>query len=381
MNWLREEWQWLFTGVLAGAGCLTACIAVTALLAIFVFGVNVIPAPAPVATLPPATSAISQSATAPPQSPTPALTQSPDPSLPTATPQSPISELQSPTPTVAQSPVSNLPPSGLIVYTCFEDDFDNICTINADGSDPRTLTNVPATDFYPEISPLGDLIVFSSRRSGEFRIYLMDLDGQNVRQVGPDTGSQFAPDISPDGTQIIFTNAFRGASPARRYQNIWIMDIDGGNPRPLTTGLYNDVDPVWSPDGRQIAFSSDRGWRPAHWIMDADGENMRMLPDEVAEHGGRSDWSPDGQWLAFYAGPRDNRDVYRVATDESGQSVRLTYNGRNLAPAYSPDGAWIVFTSYREGDNANLFIMRPDGTDVRQLTSNPRPDWQPRWGP
>ena len=30
--------------------------------------------------------------------------------------------------------------------------------------------------------------------------------------------------------------------------------------------------------------------------------------------------------------------------------------------------------------NAEIFIMKPDGSDVRQLTDNPEPDWQPRWG-
>jgi TolB protein len=272
-----------------------------------------------------------------------------------------------------------MPPRGSIVFTCFNEGFDDICALDPASGEVRRLTEARATDFYPETGPLGDVIVFSSRRSGAFRITLMDADGGNVRQVGPDHGSHFAPDISPDGEQIVF--AYASSNTAGDYQNIWVMNVDGSDARPLTSGAHNDVDPTWSPDGSQIAFASDRGWRPAHWIMDADGGNMRMLPDDVAEHGGRSDWSPDGQWLAFYAGPREARDIYLVATDGSGQSRRLTYNGRNLAPAFSPDGQWIVFTSYREEDNANLFMMRPDGSDVRQLTSDPRADWQPRWGP
>ena len=49
------------------------------------------------------------------------------------------------------------------------------------------------------------------------------------------------------------------------------------------------------------------------------------------------------------------------------------------APAFSPDGEWIVFNSQRTG-NAEIYIMRPNGLDVRQLTDDPDPDWQPRWG-
>src|SRR5690606_23476479 len=52
----------------------------------------------------------------------------------------------------------------------------------------------------------------------------------------------------------------------------------------------------------------------------------------------------------------------------------------NKAPSFSPDGQWIAFASNLRGDN-NVFIMRVDGSDWRQLTTQPSADWQPRWGP
>jgi TolB protein len=266
------------------------------------------------------------------------------------------------------------PPPGQIVFVCFVDGWDQICRMNGDGSNEQQLTFSEATDFYPEWGPQGNLITFSSRRTGEFAIWLMGADGSDQRRVSAAIGSLFAPDISPDGTRIVFTNAIGN------QQNIWIMDIDGSNARPLTSGPHNDVDPVWSPDGSLIAFASNRSGVTKHWVMDADGGSMRMLPDEIPAQGGRSDWSPDGRWLAFYAGPQNNRDIYRVATDGSGEWHRLTNGGGNLAPSYSPDGNWIVFTSYRNGPDADIWVMRADGSDPRQLTFNDRPDWQPRWG-
>src|SRR5690349_9132615 len=62
-------------------------------------------------------------------------------------------------------------PSGLIVYACFIDGFDQICLMNADGSNQRRLTTTRATDFYPSLAPGGGSIVFSSRRGGAFDIY------------------------------------------------------------------------------------------------------------------------------------------------------------------------------------------------------------------
>ncbi|MEM7118867.1 MAG: hypothetical protein AAF614_41000 [Chloroflexota bacterium] len=83
-------------------------------------------------------------------------------------------------------------------------------------------------------------------------------------------------------------------------------------------------------------------------------------------------------WLAIYAGKRGQRNIYAIATNGSGFH-QLTQRGDNLAPAWSPDGNWLVFTSYQAGDN-ELYIMRPDGSDVRQLTQNEAAAWQPRWG-
>ena len=39
------------------------------------------------------------------------------------------------------------------------------------------------------------------------------------------------------------------------------------------------------------------------------------------------------------------------------------------------------FAMLRNNDQADIFIMRPDGSDVRQVTNNPEPDWQPQWEP
>jgi len=59
--------------------------------------------------------------------------------------------------------------------------------------------------------------------------------------------------------------------------------------------------------------------------------------------------------------------------------VQLTNGGDNLGPSWSPEGDWITFTSFRDGNN-EIYIMHPDGTGVTRLTNNPTSDWQPRWG-
>ncbi len=264
-------------------------------------------------------------------------------------------------------------PSGHIVFTCFIDGNDEICSIGADGNGEQRLTENAATDWYASYSADGSQIIFSSQRRGSFEFFFMEADGSNQRPLGADLGDVFASSLSPDGRHIAFTSAHDGE------QNIWVADSDGGIPRRLTNPGHSDIDPVWSPDGTRIAFYSDRSGRNAHYIMNSDGSDVRALATGLRYIGGRSDWSPDGRWLAFCAGPGEDRDIYLVATDGT-EVQRLTKGGNNVSPSFSPDGDWIAFMSTRDGDS-EIFVMRVDGTDVIQLTDNERPDWQPRWGP
>jgi Tol biopolymer transport system component len=284
----------------------------------------------------------------------------------------PTPEAQTPgNPTVAVPPVFlEDPPRGKIVFTCYIDGFDNICIMDADGSNIQRLTEAKATEFYASLSPDGTGIVFSSRRDGSFQIFSMQTDGGNLLRLSDIPGNLYAPEISPDGSHIVFT------VEAVRSQ-IWVMDRAGANPHPLTdTG--SNIDPTWSPDGSQIAFASVRSGSQQLWVMNSDGTSPRQVTD-MADMGGRSSWSADGSSLAFYAGPRGDRNIYTINLNGTGLR-KLTQGGDNLGPSYAPDGAWIAFASFRDGNN-EIYIMRPDGSEQSRLTTTSRPDWQPRWGP
>ncbi len=264
------------------------------------------------------------------------------------------------------------PPSGKIVYTCFFDGFDEICIMDADGSNQKRLTEVKATDFYASLSTDGTWILFSSRRLEGFQIYRMDLEGENVERLTAGIGSLYAPSLSPDGQTIVFTREREGS------QDIWVMDRDGSNPRSITDSSWDDIDPEWSPDGTQISFASNRSGSRQLYVVDANGDNIRKITPELPDMGGRNDWSPDGQMLTFYAGPQYDHDIYLIDVD--GDNLRqLTDGGDNLGPSFSPDADWITFTSYRDGNN-EIYIMNIYGGQVTRLTKNAWSEWQPRWG-
>jgi len=271
-------------------------------------------------------------------------------------------QIPNPQPTFNDAP----PPVGKIVFTCYVQQIDQICLLNADGSARKQLTHLKQTAFYASLSSDGNTIFFSSRDSGNFEIYSIDINGNNLQKLTDGLGSLYGPELSPNGEWVVFAITGNG---------LWLMHPDGKKPHALTT--KDDIDASWSPDGSMISFASSRAGARQLFVMNSDGTNIRQVTN-LNNMGGRNTWSPDGTKLAFYRGPQGDHDIYVINVDGTGL-VKLTNGGDNLAPSWSADGNWIAFTSFRDGNN-EIYIMHPDGTSVTRLTNNPISDWQPRWG-
>jgi len=115
-------------------------------------------------------------------------------------------------------------------------------------------------------------------------------------------------------------------------------------------------------------------------------------PEDVTRHAGQDhwgSWSPDGTRLLFQSLRDGNREVYAAAADGSDPVNLTRHEAEDLLPEWSPDGRHVLFFSSRgvpRGPNGqlagNLWVMRADGSDPRQLTAEPLPStYAGAWAP
>jgi eukaryotic-like serine/threonine-protein kinase len=215
----------------------------------------------------------------------------------------------------------------------------------------------------------GGSIAYSPGAAGGRSLVLVDRNGA-AQQISTENRRYGSPRFSPDGKTVAL------AVEEGTGSSIWVFELTQKTLTRLTFS-GNSSRPFWTPDGARVTYTAFDG-SPAIWSVRADGSAQ---PERVIAGGnGRigDDWSHDGRTLVFHQGGGSRNDIMLLPTD-SGAAPRpyLDSAADEFAPAVSPDGAWVAYSSSESG-RTEIYVRSfpvPGGKVQVSLSGGSQPRW------
>jgi hypothetical protein len=224
--------------------------------------------------------------------------------------------------------------------------------------------------FRSDWVPANDAVTLDAVIAGPHTVTLTGL-AENCRVSG---GAARAVTVPLDGTVDVAFDV--GCILAERIAfssggAIAVIRTDGSAFQSITPGSA----PAWSRDGARLAYDCAQDI----CVINADGSGLARLTFDGGNH--QPSWSPDGLKIAFARTRGGVSDLYVMAASGSG-ALRWTQGvGFVGSPAWSPDGTKIAFDCRVDAGNDDICVVNADGTGFARLTINPARDYGAAWKP
>jgi Tol biopolymer transport system component len=300
-------------------------------------------------------------------------------------------------------------PAGRIAFRRYLDEAQTqsaLFTIGTDGSHEQQLTHPPAgtTDDQPDWSPDGKLIAFEGcSDAAGCQAYTVAAAGGPLHRVhvrcwAGDACDVSAPAWTSDGRLVVVLAQGRertnGGERQIQQSSLELLDLARGTQRTILQRTHwagDFVAPAISADGRTVLYTHLNSWltNPADaaslYTVGIDGSANRRITPWKLGGGDHPTFARDGTILFRSYEDQENKQSQFMTVKPDGTGLRqLTHfpDGTPiLSASYSADGRWIVYARGGASGNADLYVMRADGTRSRPLMRTSAWDSAPDWGP
>jgi eukaryotic-like serine/threonine-protein kinase len=294
-----------------------------------------------------------------------------------------------------------------------------VAEMSVTGGEPLKLSIMPSVGISPvDLSPDGSEILAVNGQGAPPKgpLWSFPVLGRSPRKLGNLIAETAA--WSPDGKTLAFTN----------LGDLSVANADGTAPHKLLSVKGDILNVTWSPDGRHLRFDSSETagttGQQMEWEMGEDGSGLHRLlagwhnpPNECC-----GKWTADGKYFVFQSNnqiwalaksagwfesaptpirltssplslssplpSKDGKKLFVVGRTYRGELTRYDGKSRQFLPflggisaeyvAFSKDGQWVAYVSYRDG---TLWRSKVDGSERLQLTYPPMYPVLPRWSP
>jgi TolB protein len=255
-------------------------------------------------------------------------------------------------------------------------------------------------------APDGKRLIFQSTRDPYKcdQIFVMNADGSDQRLVSTGKGRTTCAYFLKDNKHIVYASTHEAspdcpAPPDRSKGYLWgvfggydifLATDDGKIVKKLTDAPGYDAEATVNWKTNRIIYTSMASGDLDMWSMKPDGSGKRRLTTLPGYDGGAF-FSRDGRnivWRANHPQQHQALETYRsllkedlvapmkmeifIADGDAKNPKQLTnFNCASFAPAFTPDGKKIIFSSNKhncDGRRFELYMMNVDGTGLEQIT-------------
>jgi tricorn protease len=253
----------------------------------------------------------------------------------------------------------------------------NIYRVKDTGGAAEKITTFSSGEVrWPSISTDGRSILFEH----DFGLWKLDVGSKRASAIPLDIAAEMNQsasemrtfsnesddyDLAPNGRRIVFSI----------HGEMFTAPVDEGELVQLTESPWRDRNPTYSPDGRWVSYVSDESGREEIYVKAADGSGAARKLTDIDALKFAHVWSPDSRSIAFTSS--DN--VLRVVSGDGGRprDIASSRFGNIGAPAWSPDGRWLVFSRNEATRTGELFVVSSAGGEEQRITFDSYTDAAP----
>jgi dipeptidyl aminopeptidase/acylaminoacyl peptidase len=229
------------------------------------------------------------------------------------------------------------------------------------------------------ISPDGETIACIRDGESLSDVFLIPAQGGWLQRITTDRPlipywDDEIPAWSPDGKWIAF--GING--------HVHLVPRQGGLPRKISDFTTAASSPRFMPDSNGLIVTVERNDTDQLLLTDIHGSWPRVLTTDTTGDHWDARPSPDGKFMLYTLRCFDdlNRLDIMLLEIESGKSITLygKPSTRAFSAKWSPDGKWIAFIA-QETEREQIYLIRPDGQGLHQLTNTGQDVFQFEWSP